>query len=340
MKSSKKTNSTKKDEKGKSDNSISGIETINSNLTSKSFDQSEKEKSLFNEAISTQSESLPLTTQGSIPPEVIFFGEPRIPPPVEAARDSKYHGSLLYWARHATVAPRSSAERIESVFPKGPLHPEASKYRLTSSATFETIYESFVAVMNDLEASKAFINVNMDIVPSKLFLRALTARKLKAQYENDISTMETIKLVRNKYIIASDQLFFPLNIEIQKAETRVMTYLSRDELVDYAKEWDKVEATLHFTTLLAARITWDTRVKEVLDSIKQKIDDTVGYMAESLKKDLMNREFRKPAITAEIYANATNLIELKMSSLYLKVSNEIKFVHETFSMTDPYEIKQ
>lgn len=51
--------------------------------------------------------------------------------------------------------------------------------------------------------------------------------------------------------------------------------------------------TLHFSTLLSARLTWDSRVKELLDDIKTKIKNTVGYMAENMRDDLMNREFRK-----------------------------------------------
>ena len=45
--------------------------------------------------------------------------------------------------------------------------------------------------------------------------------------------------------------------------------------------------------MLSARLTWDSRVKELLDDIKRKIKDTVGYMAENMRDDLMNREFRK-----------------------------------------------
>ena len=91
-----------------------------------------------------------------------------------AARDVKYHGALLHWARHATVAPRTSEERLASVFPRGRLSPEALKYRLTNtpeSLTYQTIFNGFVAVMDDLEASKAYIEANIDLVPSKLFLR-------------------------------------------------------------------------------------------------------------------------------------------------------------------------
>ena len=51
--------------------------------------------------------------------------------------------------------------------------------------------------------------------------------------------------------------------------------------------------SLHFSTLLSARLTWDSRVRELLDDIKEKIKSTVGYMADNMRDDLMNREFRK-----------------------------------------------
>jgi hypothetical protein len=51
----------------------------------------------------------------------------------------------------------------------------------------------------------------------------LLAQKLSAQSKNDLAQMEVIKEVRKRYIIAHDQLFFPLNIEVQKAETRYGT---------------------------------------------------------------------------------------------------------------------
>ena len=70
------------------------------------------------------------TAQSQVPPEVVFFGEPRRPPPVEAARDNKYHGSLLAWARHSSVVPQTSEQRLESVFPRGRLDPQALEYRV------------------------------------------------------------------------------------------------------------------------------------------------------------------------------------------------------------------
>ena len=192
------------------------------------------------------------------------------------------------------MAPRTSEERLASVFPRGRLSPEALKYRLTNtpeSLTYQTIFNGFVAVMDDLEASKAYIEANIDLVPSKLFLRyvhhhhsprlditfiinsihhllsavkyhlntdlthshntpfhllhpinttyqhnifthpmihllnppslnppcqrsALTAQKLSAQSKNDLPLMEKIKTVRQRYIVAHDQMFFPLNIEV------------------------------------------------------------------------------------------------------------------------------
>ena len=42
-----------------------------------------------------------------------------------------------------------------------------------------------------------------------------------------LNAMYNYAIIFNTLYIAHDQLFFPLNMEIQKAETRVMTYLAR-----------------------------------------------------------------------------------------------------------------
>jgi len=174
--------------------------------------------------------------------------------------------------------------------------------------------------MDDLEASKAYIEANIDLVPSVLFLRALTAQKLSAQSKNDLARMDYLKEVRRRYILANDQLFFPLNLEVrtrarrqagaggstfaeydgcvhsspltvlsfirslthvavcfhgggqvQKAETRVMTFLARQELRSWGAQWDEVEMSLHAVTLLAARLTWDKRVRVLLEDIQRKV---------------------------------------------------------------------
>jgi hypothetical protein len=41
-------------------------------------------------------------------------------------------------------------------------------------------------VKDDLDSSKAFIAANIDLIPSKLFLRALTAEKLSVQSKKDL----------------------------------------------------------------------------------------------------------------------------------------------------------
>lgn len=315
-----------------------------------------------------------------IPKEVAFFGDPRNPPSVSLASDTKHHESLLRWARHSTVAPRTSEDRLRSVFPKGRMHASAGVHRLTNDVhtqsgastaqpkistnegnkvttltqskdafsdvnvsgseniSYETIFSAFVAVMDNLEASKAFIDSNMDIVPSVQFLRALTADKLASQSRGNIEHMHYLKRVRNKYILAHDQLFFPLNIEVEKAETRVMTYLAGPELATIASEWDSVEMTLFFTTLLAARHTWDNRVREVLSDIKETMDDTVAYNSQELKKDLMDREFRQPAATAEMYLNASLAVQRDMRHLYEKVLPEVQLLHEVYLLDKDEEV--
>ena len=147
-------------------------------------------------------------------------------------------------------------------------------------------------------------------------MRGLTAVKLSKQQANDMNGMNEMKSIRANYILAHDQLFFPLNIEVLKAETRVMSYLARytpcarlvsrltayfnflrNELRNFARNWDEVEMSLHFLTILAARLVWDGKVMEILDRIKQQVEETVGYMAENVRKTLMSREFRKPGMS-------------------------------------------
>ena len=121
--------------------------------------------------------------------------------------------------------PQTSAERLEVVFPRGRQHKTAGKYRLDSNnLTYQSILKTFESYMNDLEASKDFIFSNIDQVPSKIFLRAITAQKLSVQSRNNLVAMNHLKDVREKYIIAQDQAFFPLNIEIIKAQTRFVSY--------------------------------------------------------------------------------------------------------------------
>ena len=54
----------------------------------------------------------------------------------------------------------------------------------------------------------------------------------------------------------------------------------------------------------------------------------------------MNREFRKPGLTAQIYLNASIMIETDSPELYKKVKPEVKIIHETYFINDKNEIKK
>lgn len=325
-----------------SSNSQSNSEnSVNDSASNSSNKDSLSTQSSTAEAATPSTPSNEKVQRRQVDPEIVFFGDPRQSPPIEAAQDAMYHGTLLFWARHGSFTPRDTIERRNLVLPFAFESIRSEGYRLNEKElTYDLIFKEFVKIMGNIALSKTFISTNIDLVPSALFMRALTAHKLKAQYENNLEEMAYIKSVRQQYILAHDQLFFPLNIETRKAETRVMTYLSRDEFPEFAKTWDNVETTLHFMTLVSARITWDLKVQELLDRIKRKVLETVDYMAEAVRKDLMTREFRRPGITAEVYTNATLQIEKKYPEIYRKVAPEIRIIHETYDMTNAEEIKR
>jgi hypothetical protein len=208
----------------------------------------------------------------------------------------------------------------------------------SDNLTFESILAKFEEVMDDLEASKAFIDSNIDLVPSMLFLHLLSAEKLSAQSKNNMERMMHIHEVRNRYILAHDQLFFPLGLEVKKAETRVMTYLARSELRGYASRWDEVEMTLHFSTLLASRLVWDDKVGDVEEDIREKMDAALEYLAAAMRKDLVRRELHRPSITSEIYQNASLAIQEDMPELYAKVRPEVQALHETYFLEQQEDI--
>jgi len=278
---------------------------------------------------------------GILPPEVVFFGEPRRPPPVYVSTNLDFRSNLLYWARHGNVVPRDSAERLARVFPRGVLEKDSkvTRHRLPPAqlSSYEGVYKAWLAVMDDLEEAKAFISANVDTVPPTLFLRAMTAKKLAAQSKGDVAEMTRLKDVRQKYMVAKDQLFFPLNVERIKAETRVMTYLARDEVRNFAKSWDEVEMSLYMTSLVAARMKWDFACGEIMSNIKAALELTVEYMRENTYETLMQKEYRKPSITADTYRNASLNLQFNMPALYEKISPEVKMVHETYFLMEAGE---
>ena len=78
----------------------------------------------------------------------------------------------------------------------------------------------------------------------------------------------------------------------------------------------------------------------MLDGIKTKLDYTIGYMRENIQTQLMSREFRKPAVTAEVYLNASVKIQTEMPGLYARVRDEVKVIHETYDMKNKEDIKR
>ena len=85
--------------------------------------------------------------------------------------------------------------------------------------------------------------------------------------------------------------------------------------------------SLHFSTLLSARLTWDSRVRELLDDIKEKIKSTVGYMADNMRDDLMNREFRK-----------VRFLDLMIPTMFLLFTVILAFLFDVVQCVEPWHI--
>lgn len=58
----------------------------------------------------------------------------------------------------------------------------------------------------------------------------------------------------------------------------------------------------------------------VITVMEKKLKETVRYMVEAVKRDLMIRYFRKPNLTAEVYRNASKTMPQTMPDFYGKVS--------------------
>lgn len=234
---------------------------------------------------------------------------------------------------------------METVFCKGSQHPNAASLRLnTEGLTYEKIHDAFNAVSDNFQMSKDFIEVNADMVHPRMFLRALTGKKLLAQSQavknpDMAEEMDRLKGLRQKYILAYDQLFFPLNIEMAKAETRVMAYMSRPELRQYARSWDEVEVSLHMLTLVASRLVWDDRVNFIKGIIENKLNRTIEYMQKAVQRNFVDQYLTQPAITGQVYLNASMQIEQNMPELYARIKPEVKVLYETYFMQDSTAIR-
>jgi hypothetical protein len=70
--------------------------------------------------------------------------------------------------RHATVAPVDSNDRLSTVFLQGSGYEKKKEYRLSNTASFDEILSKFKLVQSDLETSKDFIHVNIDLGKASL----------------------------------------------------------------------------------------------------------------------------------------------------------------------------
>lgn len=280
--------------------------------------------------------SNPFLAEG-LPREVLLFGEPRLPPPY----DGKPGVLLMHWIRHGHVVPTTSLDRRQFVYPLGPQHPKSELYRLRDSTelTYDVIVKKFSDVAYHIDNAKDFVSCNIDQIPPRLLLLAMTDEKLAAQSRNQLERMETIKSLRERLVISADQLLFPTVIELIKAETRVQTYRSViSDMERFSSSWDEVEISFFFAALMNARIKFDGQVQEAIATIESSLDETAEDFQESVRDSMINALLVQPALSAEIYLNATRVVAQFMPDVYAKVAPELKFLHETYFLTSPAAI--
>lgn len=276
----------------------------------------------------------PFAATDRIAREVLLFGDPRIPPPADRISTPAY-----LWARHSHTVPTTSEERITSIFPRTFDHPLAGELRLsiTSSTTYEEIKGAVIAAMNrtgnqhDRIANLVdFLTCNLDHLSPHLLLLAMTHEKMALQSKKlDFSAIQDLRTMVN---LAAQRLSFPIFLEQQKAESRVLTYRGLMGGFDaIAQEWDGSEVTLFFAALINGRITYDTKIAV----ITQYVDSQLAYindedMLTNARSEYIRNMLAKPTLTAEVYLNASRVIAQLIPDLYDQVAPEIRALHEVY----------
>lgn len=273
--------------------------------------------------------------KGPVTPEVVLYGEPRLPPPPLAVRELDYHLILLQWARHASFCPSNSAERSEWVFPRGRNHPESGKYRINDIKNVKArdMVKEVEAMGSNVQQIKAYIESNIDLVPPLLFMRIIAAEKLTAQSKRDVKRMRELKTVLLNYICAFHQLMFPMQIEVQKAETRVLTFINRMEFKDFALVWDEVETSLVFFLLYSAKASWRGRAESAEEVIEEQLKSIPEFLYKRTKNNLFQSRLAPSTFTYEVYGNSTAFLS-SIPEIYAKVRPEIKILHELDGVDD------
>ena len=244
---------------------------------------------------------------------------------------------LLLWLRHGHTLPVTSSDRREKVIPKTSDHPSASKYRLSvnKSLRYETIRSKFEEVMNNIDEAKAFVMSNIDQIPTTLFSLALGTDTFNAQSQRDVNRMETLRKLHQRYQIVCDQIFFSAHIELQKAETRVLTYRSLiQDFPRISSNWDEIEISMFFAVLLNSRASYDLKVKQTVRTIEEVMDRTISASQAQTRDALVRSILKEPALSAEIYLNATRIMAQFFPEIYGQIAPELKVVHETYFVND------
>ncbi len=266
-----------------------------------------------------------------IEPEVFLCGEPRLPPSPYFFSVEESHVWLLRWARNDLLLPRNSKEREERVFPYHNLR-KFSEYRLSpESLRFDLITNIFSTYMEDLKQAKAFVLANLDQISPAFFSQALVMAKFAARYKNNTEEITRLNKIFDRYRLTVDSLTFPLHIEVLKAETRVATYVVRNEINRSIKLWDRTEVDCYFLTLLASRMKWAATVQEMDDYIEEKAANIPSLFRYEEKVRLRKSSLRN-RLTATVYQQATDRFHEEFPFSYETLSPELKFVAESFAV--------
>lgn len=271
--------------------------------------------------------------------EVLLWGDPRHPPPFT----KRVIPAHLYWSRHAHAVAKTATERRSQVFPQLTYPHLLERHRLPrSQLTYDGILNRFLCVRDDIDAAKLFVRANIERVPPALFVRAITRAKLHAQSRNDTRQMEFLKQVRERYVAVSDQVMFPAYVEFAKAHTRVETHLPRIASMHlWAATWDEVELSLFFALLLARRLQFDYEVQCGIEELTNRIAASdADTFFEVERKLVLHEQVLTPALSAELFRNASRDIAMMHPALYRRVAPELRLLHEAYLVAHPAQLRR
>lgn len=238
---------------------------------------------------------------------------------------------------------RTTAERRSLVFLQLTDARLLEQHRLPAAdLTYDAILRRFLDVRDDIDAAKLFVRANIARVPPTLFVRAVTRAKLHAQSRNDTRQMEFLKQVRARYVAVSDQVMFPAYVELAKAHTRVETHLPRVAAMDlWAAAWDEVELSMFFALLLARRLQFDYAVQHGIEELASRlVSRDAETVADVEWKAVLHEAVATPALSAELFRNASRDIAAMHPALYRRIAPELRLLHEAYFVAQPAQLRR